>query len=96
MKKLRLLKDFNKMYAAEVLPHPNIYEYTSKKVRIEMLNPEYDEPYFCQVDGEVLGHILVNYECIPDGYAFLRPELDDVAEAFKQKYGRYFWELNHN
>ncbi|MHA1413485.1 MAG: diacylglycerol/lipid kinase family protein [Promethearchaeota archaeon] len=96
MKKLRLLKDFNKMYKAEVLPHPNIEEYTSKKVRIEMLNHDEDEPYSCQVDGEVLGPIPVNYECIPDGHEFIRPKIDEVAEAFKQKHGRYFWECNYD
>ncbi len=95
MKKIRLLKDFNKMYKAKVLPHPDIYEYTSEKVRIEMLNAEADEHYFCQVDGEVLGHVPVNYECIPDGYEFLRPEIDEVAEAFKQKHGQYFWECDY-
>ena len=55
------------MYKATLLPHPNIYEYTSKKVRIEMLDSEESNPYICQVDGEILDDLPVNYECIKDG-----------------------------
>ncbi|TXT58134.1 MAG: Diacylglycerol kinase [Promethearchaeota archaeon] len=91
--KLRLLYDFNKMYSASVLPHPKIYEYESEKVRIKMKNSE-DEPYLCQVDGEVLGEIPVSYEVIKDGYEFIQPKVDEVAEAFKEKYGRYFYECS--
>ncbi|MFX1325542.1 MAG: diacylglycerol/lipid kinase family protein [Promethearchaeota archaeon] len=91
--KFKLLKDFNKMFKATLLPHPNIYEYTSKKVRVEMKNPE-DPPYYCQVDGEVLGPLPVTYENIKDGLEFIRPKVDEVAEAFKEKHGRYFWECD--
>ncbi len=91
IRKFKLLKDLPKTYTASLSPHENVYEYVSKKVRIEMLNPE-DEPYLCQVDGEVLGTIPVDYECIKDGYEFIRPECDEVAEAFKEKHGRYFYE----
>ena len=90
--KLKLLLQFKRMYKAKLLPHPNVYEYTSKKVRIEMKNQEESSPYYCQVDGEVIGNLPVNYECIKDGYEFIRPEIDEVAEAFKEKYGRYFYE----
>ena len=54
-----------------------------------------DEPYFCQVDGEVLGHLPVTYETIKDGYEFIRPKTNEVAEAFKEKYGHYFYECDH-
>jgi len=89
--KFKLLGDLNKTYSATLLPHSNISEYQSKKVKIEMLNPE-DKPYLCQVDGEVLGTIPVDYEILKDGYEFICPEIDEVAEAFKEKYGRYFYE----
>jgi diacylglycerol kinase family enzyme len=89
--KFKLLKHFNRMFKATLLPHPNIYEYTSKKVRVEMKNPE-DKPYHCQVDGEVLGPLPVTYENIENGLEFIRPKVDEVAEAFKEKHGRYFWE----
>ncbi|MFX1425039.1 MAG: diacylglycerol/lipid kinase family protein [Promethearchaeota archaeon] len=89
--KFKLLKHFNRMFKATLLPHPNIYEYTSKKVRVEMKNPE-DNPYHCQVDGEVLGPLPVTYENIEGGLEFIRPKVDEVAEAFKEKHGRYFWE----
>lgn len=89
--KFKLLKDLTKTYTASLFPYPGIHEYVSKKVKIEMLNPD-DEPYLCQVDGEVLGTIPVEYECIKDGYEFIRPECDEVAEAFKEKHGRYFYE----
>ncbi len=92
--KFKLLLQFKKMYNASLLPHPDISEYQSKKVRIEMKNPE-DEPYNCQVDGEVLGALPVTYESIKDGYEFIRPKIDEVAEAFKEKYGRYFYICEH-
>lgn len=90
--KLKLLLQFKRMYKAKLLPHPNVFEYTSKKVRIEMKDPKESNPYYCQVDGEVIGNVPVSYECIRDGYEFIRPEIDEVAEAFKEKYGRYFYE----
>ena len=92
--KFKLLVQFKKMYNASLLPHPDISEYQSKKVRIEMKNPG-DEPYMCQVDGEVLGPLPVTYESIKDGYEFIRPKMDEVAEAFKEKYGRYFYICEH-
>jgi len=92
--KFKLLLQFKRMYNASLLPHPDISEYQSKKVRIEMKNPE-DEPYMCQVDGEVLGSLPVTYESIKDGYEFIRPKTDEVAEAFKEKYGRYFYICEH-
>jgi len=90
--KLKLLFQFKRMYKAKLLPHPDVYEYTSKKVRIEMKNSEEPNPYYCQVDGEVIGNLPVNYECIKDGYEFIRPENDEVAKAFNETYGRYFYE----
>jgi diacylglycerol kinase family enzyme len=84
------------MYNATLLPHPNIYEYTSKKVKVEMLDQKESEPYLCQVDGEILDTLPVNYECIREGYEFIRPEIDEVAEVFKEKYGRYFWECDYD
>jgi diacylglycerol kinase (ATP) len=89
--KFKLLIQFSKMYSASLLPHPNVSEYQSKKVRIEMKNSK-DEPYFCQVDGEILGPLPVSYETIKDGYEFIRPKLDEHAEEFKEKYGKYFYE----
>jgi len=43
----------------------------------------------------VLGPLPVTYETIKDGYAFIRPKTNEVAEAFKEKYGRYFYECEH-
>ena len=91
MGKVELLINFNKMYSATVYPNPGVYDFESKKVRIEMKHP-LDKAYYCQVDGEVLGEIPVNYESIKDGYEFIRPEIDEAAEAFKEKYGRYCYE----
>ena len=92
--KIKLMLQFKRMYSASLLPHPNVKEYRSKKVRIEMKDPK-DNPYLCQVDGEILGPLPVTYETIKDGYEFIRPEIDEVAEAFKKKYGRYFYEYSH-
>ncbi|MFX1419769.1 MAG: diacylglycerol/lipid kinase family protein [Promethearchaeota archaeon] len=89
--KVKLARQFRRMYNATLLPHPDISEYQSKKVRVEMKIPE-DESYVCQVDGEVLGLLPVNYECIQDGYEFIRPRNNEFAEEFKQKYGHYMWE----
>ncbi len=98
MGKMKLLIDFNKMYDASLTPHPNVLEYVSKKVRIEMVKDEsFNEKhsYICQVDGEVLGAIPVTYECIENGYEFICPTCDEVAESFKTKYNRYFYEPHH-
>lgn len=92
--KLKLILQFKRMYSASLLPHPNVTEYRSKKVRIEMKNSN-DLPYLCQVDGEILGPLPVTYETIKDGYEFIHPKTDEVAEAFKVKYGRYFYEYSH-
>ena len=92
--KFKLLVQFKKMYSASLLPHPNIHEYQSKKVRIEMKNLD-DDPYICQVDGEVLGPLPVTYETIKDGYELIRPKTNEVAEEFKEKYGHYFYECDH-
>ncbi len=92
--KLKLLVQFPKMYSASLLPHPDIKEYRSKKVRIEMLNPD-DEIYLSQVDGEIIGPLPVTYESIKDGYEFIRPKINEAAEEFKEKYGHYFWECTH-
>jgi diacylglycerol kinase (ATP) len=92
--KFKLLLQFKKMYSVSLLPHPNVKEYQSKKVRIQMKNPE-DEPYMCQVDGEVLGPLPVSYETIKDGYEFIRPKINEVAEEFKRKYGHYFYECDN-
>ncbi|MFX1360032.1 MAG: diacylglycerol/lipid kinase family protein [Promethearchaeota archaeon] len=89
--KVKLARQFRRMYNASLLPHPNIEEYQSKKVRVEMRNLE-DEPYSSQVDGEVLGPLPVTYECIRDGYEFIRPRTNEFAEEFKQRYGHYMWE----
>jgi diacylglycerol kinase (ATP) len=92
--KVKLARQFRRMYNASLLPHPDINEYQSKKVRIEMKTFE-RESYVCQVDGEVLGPLPVNYECIQDGYEFIRPKTNEFAEEFKEKYGHYFWECTH-
>ncbi|MCP4762057.1 MAG: YegS/Rv2252/BmrU family lipid kinase [archaeon] len=91
MGKIKLLIDFNKLYSASLFPHEQIDEFVSKKVRIEMKNPE-ETPYIAQVDGEILGDIPITYEAIKDGFEFIKPEVDEVAEVFKGKYGRYFYE----
>jgi len=89
--KIKLARQFRRMYNASLLPHPDISEYQSKKVRVEMKPPE-DDSYVCQVDGEVLGTLPVTYECIQEGYEFIRPRKNEFAEEFKQKYGHYMWE----
>ena len=89
--KFKLLFQFKRMYNATLLPHPDVFEYQSKKVRIEMVESE-DDPYLCQVDGEILGNLPITYETIKDGYEFIRPKINEVAEAFKKKYGKYFYE----
>ncbi|MHA2127874.1 MAG: diacylglycerol/lipid kinase family protein [Promethearchaeota archaeon] len=94
IKKLKLLFQFKKMYSGSLSPHTDVYEHQSKKVRIEMTNPN-DTPYLCQVDGEMLGPIPVTYETLKDGQEFIRPKINEVAEAFKEKYGQYFWECDH-
>ncbi|MHA2401284.1 MAG: diacylglycerol/lipid kinase family protein, partial [Promethearchaeota archaeon] len=78
IKKLKLLLQFKRMYSGSLLPHPNVIEHQSKKVRIEMVNPV-DDPYLCQVDGEMLGELPVTYETIKDGYEFIRPEINEAA-----------------
>ena len=92
--KFKLLLQFRRMYDASLIPHPNVHTFQSKKVRIEMKNPE-DDPYNCQVDGEVLGILPVTYEYNMDGYEFIKPKIDEAAEAFKEKYGHYFYECTH-
>ena len=92
--KFKLLLQFRRMYDASLLPHPNVHTFQSTKVRIEMREPEVD-PYYCQVDGEVLGYLPVTYEALKHGYEFIKPEIDEVAEAFKEKYGHYFYECTH-
>jgi len=92
--KVKLARQFRRMYNASLLPHPDIKEYQSKKVRIEMKTFE-RESYVSQVDGEVLGPLPVNYECIQEGYEFIRPKINEFAEEFKEKYGHYFWECTH-
>ena len=94
IKKLKLLLQFKRMYSGSLLPHPNVIEHQSKNVRIEMVNPE-DDPYLCQVDGEMLGKLPITYETIKDGYEFIRPEINEAAEEFKSKYGHYYWECDH-
>jgi hypothetical protein len=59
-----------------------------------MINPG-DVPYLCQVDGEMLGDLPVTYETLKDGYEFICPKINEAAEAFKEKYGHYYWECDH-
>jgi hypothetical protein len=59
-----------------------------------MLNSD-DEAYLCQVDGEMLGELPVTYETLKDGQEFIQPQTHEVAEAFKEKYGHYFWDYDH-
>jgi len=92
--KFQLLAEFKKLYDASLMPADFCFEYESKKVRIEMKNPK-ENPYICQVDGEILNEIPVNYECIQDGYEFIAPKEDEVANQFKEKFGRYFYEPHH-
>jgi diacylglycerol kinase (ATP) len=92
--KLKLLLKFKKTLSASLLPLPNLYEHQSRKVRIEMLNPD-DEAYLCQVDGEMLGDLPVSYETIKDGCEFIRPQKNEFAEDFREKYGHYYWEYDH-
>ncbi|MFW9783419.1 MAG: diacylglycerol/lipid kinase family protein, partial [Candidatus Heimdallarchaeota archaeon] len=94
IKKLKLLLQFKRMYSGSLLPHPNVMENRSKKVRIEMVDPK-DTPYLCQVDGEILGDLPVTYESVKNGCEFIRPRINEAAEEFKEKYGHYYWECDH-
>lgn len=92
--KLKLLLQFKRMYSGSLLPHPNVMENQSRKVRIEMVDPK-DPPYLCQVDGEILGDLPVTYESVKNGCEFIRPRINEAAEEFKEKYGHYYWECDH-
>lgn len=92
--KLKLLLQFKRMYSGSLLPHPNVMENQSRKVRIEMVDPK-DTPYLCQVDGEILGDLPVTYESVKNGCEFIRPRINEAAEEFKEKYGHYYWECDH-
>ncbi len=43
------------------------------------------------------GHAIeLGSQLAKDGYEFIRPKVDEVAEAFKRKHGRYFWDCNYD
>jgi diacylglycerol kinase (ATP) len=85
MGRIKLLINFNKMYSKSLMPHPNVLEYESKKLKIEMVDPS-DEPYIGQVDGEIIGKLPINYEILPDGYEFIKPKENEVLKWFEAKY----------
>jgi YegS/Rv2252/BmrU family lipid kinase len=86
---MELLNKFNTMYKRTLHPDPNIFEFISKTVKIEMENPE-DESYFGQVDGEIIGSLPITYDMLPDGYTFIRPREDEAEQWFQEKYGKKF------
>lgn len=88
MSKLRVMLNFTKMYYKQHLSLPAIHSFTSKHVKIEMLDPE-QQPYLFQLDGEVLGPVPVKYEAIADGYEFIKPRKNEVLIEFNKKYEHF-------
>ena len=89
MGNLPLLINFNKMYSKTLMPHPKVKVFSSKRVKIEMIN-QTDQPYIAQVDGEIIGDLPVEYEIIPEGYEFIRPETNEVEAWFMAKFGKKY------
>lgn len=89
MGKIELLRKFNTMYSRTLHPDPHIDEFVSKKVQIEMLHSE-DEAYIGQVDGEIIGNLPITYECLADGYEFIKPEVNEAEQWFMERYGKKF------
>ncbi len=88
---VELLRKFKMMYDRTLHPDPHIKEYCSKHIKIEMVK-ETDEPYLAQVDGELIGPLPVEYECLQLGYEFIRPSEDEAEAWFMEKYGKRFKE----
>ncbi|MFX0102410.1 MAG: diacylglycerol/lipid kinase family protein [Candidatus Hodarchaeota archaeon] len=87
MSKFTLLMNFSKLYKKTHMALPEMLEYHSKKVVIEMQNKD-DVPYFYQVDGEVMGPLPVTYEIVPGAQEFIMPKEDEVLLAFNKKYAK--------
>jgi diacylglycerol kinase (ATP) len=85
MTKLRVLINLTKMYSKQHLSLHAIHSFESKRVKIEMADPDV-KPYLYQVDGEVLGPVPVMYEAIADGYEFIKPRKNEVLLEFNKKY----------
>jgi len=83
---VELLLKFNSMYSKTLHPDPHVTEYVSKTVKIEMVDQD-SEPYIGQVDGEIIGDLPISYDCIPNGFEFIRPEQNEAHEWFMKKYG---------
>jgi YegS/Rv2252/BmrU family lipid kinase len=84
MSKLSVLINLTKMYTKQHLSLPAIHSFVSKRVKIEMVDPD-AKPYLYQVDGEVLGPVPVTYEAIADGYEFIKPKKNEVLLEFNKK-----------
>ena len=85
MRTLPLLINFNKLYDKSLHPHPDVKEFVSKTVKIEMANSE-DEPYIGQVDGEIIGNLPITYNVLPNGYEFICPTSNECDLWFQEKY----------
>ena len=86
---LPLLYNFNSMYSRSFQPNPNVYEFISKNVKIEMINDDV-EPYIGQVDGEIIGNLPINYKALRDGYEFIQPKNNEAEQWFQEKHGKKF------
>ncbi|MBN2153850.1 MAG: diacylglycerol kinase family lipid kinase [Candidatus Lokiarchaeota archaeon] len=91
MSKFRVMLNFTKMYYKQHLSLPAIHSFESKRIKVEMLDPE-TKPYSYQVDGEVLGPVPVMYEAIADGYEFIKPRQNEVLIEFNKKYDHFIKE----
>ncbi|MHA1796310.1 MAG: diacylglycerol/lipid kinase family protein [Promethearchaeota archaeon] len=89
MGRFELLYKFNTMYSRTLHPDPHIREFIGRKVKIEMVNDN-DNPYIAQVDGEIIGKLPVEYECIRDGYIFIKPKENEAEKWFMKRYGKKF------
>lgn len=89
MGRFELLYKFNTMYSRTLHPDPHIKEFISRKVKIEMVEEE-NAPYIAQVDGEIIGNLPVEYECLKDGYEFIKPRENEAERWFQRRYGKKF------
>ncbi|MCF2140058.1 MAG: diacylglycerol kinase family lipid kinase [Candidatus Lokiarchaeota archaeon] len=90
MGRFELLYKFNTMYSKTLHPDRHIKEFFSRTVKIEMFSQD-DPSYIAQVDGEIIGDLPIQYECIKDGYTFIKPREDEAEKWFKERYGKKFF-----
>ena len=89
MGRFELLYNFNTMYSRCLHPHKHVTDFSSKKVRIEMVESD-DEPYIGQVDGEIVGDLPIDYDFLPGQYEFIKPEQNEAEQWFQENHGKKF------